>query len=455
MTSKKIASLIVGLLLLLQVGVVALSQNQALAQSTISIRLRSDTSDDNYSLGSIRFDGISYSLPATIQKEVGNYRAEGFPPAGYSFKEWQPIGSNIFIDSRSLTSQSVIVSVTSGGSVILEMELIPSPPPPPPPPPPPETISIRLRSDTSDDNFGLGSIKFDGVTYTLPTTIEKEAQNYRAEAFPPDGYMFKEWQGIGSNILVMDPTLPSTIVSITNGDSVILEMELIPTPPPTVSIRLRSDTSDDNFGLGSIRFDGTSYSLPITIERVPGNYRVEALPPADYEFTEWQPIGSNILIDSAASLSAIVSISSGDSVILEMELEPTPPPPPPGIVELLPTEVYFEGGIRNIGMVQDFYCLVENRGEENSDEFYVDFFVDGNFAERVGPDDVLLDSREKFETDRAWTVVEGTHTVRCVVDSTGTVSEPDERNNEKSYTFVVGPGKIQPEVTIAISPLES
>lgn len=130
-------------------------------------------------------------------------------------------------------------------------------------------------------------------------------------------------------------------------------------------------------------------------------------------------------------------------------------PPPPGSVDLVPADLNFEGSERNVGLKQDFFCLVENRGSKNSDDFYVDFFVDGSLIERVGPYDVPLNGQKKFESEEGWTVLQGTHTVKCVVDPLDAVSESDENNNSRSHTFNVDrPGKLEPDITVSVNPLQ-
>lgn len=98
-----------------------------------------------------------------------------------------------------------------------------------------------------------------------------------------------------------------------------------PTPPPPepqqdVAIRLRSDSDDGRKDIGKIVFDGTSYSLPVTIYKPAGTYSIQASPSSGYVFKEWDSISP---VSSRGSPSTTAKVS-GSSVIIEMELRTEP-----------------------------------------------------------------------------------------------------------------------------------
>lgn len=132
--------------------------------------------------------------------------------------------------STSSRQYSITITGSGGGltrtdSFILYVEAIPPPPPPQPTPvtpPTPQEVKIRLRSDADDGRTDIGSIVFDGRTYSLPTTIYKPAGTYSIQASPAKDYVFKQWDSISP---VSSRTSPSTTVTV-SGTSVIVEMEL-------------------------------------------------------------------------------------------------------------------------------------------------------------------------------------------------------------------------------------
>lgn len=90
------------------------------------------------------------------------------------------------------------------------------------------TVEIRLRSDAPGAQFGLGTIYFDNVPYSLPITIRVSPGIYDIEASPPSGYRFDGWDTIGS-VEVTSRTSIRTFARVFEGTSGILEMNLRPT----------------------------------------------------------------------------------------------------------------------------------------------------------------------------------------------------------------------------------
>lgn len=171
-------------------------------------------------------DGISGRI-VTLSWPGGSTSVTTSSYGGYEYT------TTVYLSSSGTFTASFAGDATyksSSASKTLGASAPPPPPPPPPPepeptpvtPPTPQEVKIRLRSDADDGRTDIGSIVFDGRTYSLPTTIYKPAGTYSIQASPAKDYVFKQWDSISP---VSSRASPSTTVTV-SGTSVIVEMEL-------------------------------------------------------------------------------------------------------------------------------------------------------------------------------------------------------------------------------------
>jgi hypothetical protein len=117
-----------------------------------------------------------------------------------------------------------------------ETEIIPETPTPTPtetvtPTPTPEIASLFI-----DVVEGYNGISFDGITYTVDTTINvTKNQQYNIIAFNGSG-LFQNWEG--TNVDLPVPNSSNTIVTVTGNTAILKAVfpEITPTPTPTPTV---------------------------------------------------------------------------------------------------------------------------------------------------------------------------------------------------------------------------
>jgi len=171
-------------------------------------------------LGTITFDGIPYSLPVVVFKVAGTYQAQYNPPsATYTFDHWETTGG---VSVSGTTSNPTTVTVSGDGILRAIYKAVTVT----------FTISLESRQDTGATS-NLGTITFDGIPYSLPTSVSKPAGSYQALYNPASGYTFVGWETSGS-VSVSSSTDNPTTVTIT-GDGT-LKAVFSDTTPPIVNI---------------------------------------------------------------------------------------------------------------------------------------------------------------------------------------------------------------------------
>jgi len=99
-----------------------------------------------------------------------------------------------------------------------------------------------------------------------------------------------------------------------------------------------------------------------------------------------------------------------------------------------------------IGDEVTFSITISNQGTAASGQCYVAYYIDGDYLDHnyVPPIDPGASSQHSF----TWTAETGMHVVKAVADYTQQISEIDEGNNEKTYTFsTLGPDLIIDSIT--------
>jgi PKD repeat protein len=99
-------------------------------------------------LGTITFDGVSYSLPDDISKTVGTYSAEYFADANYLFDHWE---TTRLVSVSDANANPVTVTVSGGGTL--------------------KPIYAAHHSDHLNDEYAPMVIPFRGKTLTVAPVI--------------------------------------------------------------------------------------------------------------------------------------------------------------------------------------------------------------------------------------------------------------------------------------------
>lgn len=89
------------------------------------------------------------------------------------------------------------------------------------------TVSVSISSRTLEGQTNIGSITFDGQTWSLPVIIYEYKGTYQATANLPNGYRFNSWEYSGS-ISVSDPSSQTTDVTVSGVCSLTAVFEMEP-----------------------------------------------------------------------------------------------------------------------------------------------------------------------------------------------------------------------------------
>ena len=93
------------------------------------------------------------------------------------------------------------------------------------------TYTIHLESgEDTDSTTNLGTITFDGSTYSLPTDVSKAAGSYPARYNPASGYVFDHWERTGGVSVSAANDNPTTVT--VSGDGTLRAVYVSSPPPP-------------------------------------------------------------------------------------------------------------------------------------------------------------------------------------------------------------------------------
>jgi len=157
-------------------------------------------------------------------------------------------------------------------------------------------------------NNNLGTIVFDGVEYTLPTTIYKVQGTYTVKYNPASGYAFKYWTQEYGNLYFEDIGANPTNVTV-NGDDILYAIYLT-----LCTLSLQSRQNDNStYNKGKIKVSGTEYTLPTDIQLVQGSYTVEYILESGYYFSSWETSG-DITVQYPTRMITTITIG-GDAIL--------------------------------------------------------------------------------------------------------------------------------------------
>ncbi len=223
-----------------------------------------------------------------------------------------------------------------------------------------------------------------------------------------------------------------------------------PTPAPTpqqpakISISFYSRADDNSINLGSIVFDGKSYSLsqPIMIEVSKDKwYVIDAVVPNGYSFAYWDA-SRNIQIDNSAEQRTSIKIG-GDATItavFKSQYKPPPkpiqPPKPEPFTDLTIQDIYMTPTEAQAGDHVKIGADIRNIGTKEVDGVTAEMILDGKEFRTKNTFYVVSEGTSPVSFD--WIATPGTHTATWIVDPDNLISESNKNNNKLTKTFVIG-----------------
>ena len=205
--------------------------------------------------------------------------------AGYTFKEWQVVTSNVTIKDNKFTMPAGNVEIKA----IFEKNATP--------PPAPTEYSVKVSTD------GNGTAMADKTSAAAGTVVTLTAK-------ADNGYHFKQWQVITGGVTIKDNkfTMPAGNVEV----KAIFEKDATPPPAPTeYSVKVSTD------GNGTAMADKTSATAGTVVT-------LTATPKSGYTFKQWQVVTGGVTIkDNKFTMPA-----GNVEVKAIFEKNATPPPGP-------------------------------------------------------------------------------------------------------------------------------
>ncbi|WP_455368659.1 CFI-box-CTERM domain-containing protein [[Eubacterium] cellulosolvens] len=195
------------------------------------------------------------------------------------------------------------------------------------PTPPPSAFTITF--DTIPMN--QGTITFNGTDYNDGDTTSKDAGSYTVTANVATNYTFVRWETEDS--ISVSNSSSSTTNCAVSGNGTLRMVQNSTMPPQQVMITF--DTEPAN--MGTITFDGNSYSDGENVSKQTGTYTITANPAAGYAFSTWETSISITVANSTASSTNCTVNGMGTIKLVQSEIT-TPPPttptpePPPGCI---------------------------------------------------------------------------------------------------------------------------
>jgi Tol biopolymer transport system component len=189
------------------------------------------------------------------------------------------------------------------------------------PPPPPTLYGIVINIPGN-----LGNVSFNGTIYTDADLISIEAGSYNITGNPATNYTFVRWESDGG-VIVSNALSSTTMCTVSANGTLRLVQETV---TPTLFIII-FDTEPTS--MGSITFEGSSYSDGENVSRTAGTYAIAANPAIGYSFSRWETFGL-ITVSNITSPSTNCTVNGlGTVKLVQTEITTPPPttptPPPP------------------------------------------------------------------------------------------------------------------------------
>jgi len=243
---------------------------------TVHLESAEDTAAST-NLGTITFDGVSYTLPDDVSKAVGTYQAQYFGGVGYVFDSWETTG---LVSVSDVNANPVQVTVSGDGTLKAVYSGV--------------AVAYTVHLESAEDtaaSTNLGTITFDGVSYTLPDDVSKAVGTYQAQYFGGVGYVFDSWETTGlvsvsdvnANPVQVTVSGDGTLKAVYSGVAVAYTLTITSTSGGT------TDPAPDSYSYD----EGTVVS-------------VTAIPDSGYCFDHWELDG----VDAGSANPIAVTINA-------------------------------------------------------------------------------------------------------------------------------------------------
>jgi len=238
-------------------------------------------------LGTITFDSVNYGLPKDVSKPVDVYEAHYFPASGYLFDHWETTGDITVPDSISNPTAVWVV-----GDGILRAIY--------------RKARVHLESlEDTGATANIGKIIFGDTSYGLPNDISTLTGSYPLQYL---GYLFDHWETTGNVSVSNSISNPTTVTVIGDGTVRAIYRKLI------VECNIHLESREDNYAssnLGTIKFDGLTYSLPSDITKPSATYAIEYNATSYFVFDHWETTGDITVSDSNSNPTTVWVIGDG------------------------------------------------------------------------------------------------------------------------------------------------
>jgi len=238
-------------------------------------------------LGTMTFDSVNYGLPKEISKPVEVYEAHYFLAAGYLFDHWETTGDITVPDSNSNPTAVWVI-----GDGILRAIY--------------RKARVHLESlEDTGATANIGIIIFGDTSYGLPNDISTLTGSYQLQY---SGYVFDHWETTGNVSVSNSISNPTTVTVSGDGTVRAIYRKVI------VECNIHLESRQDNYAssnLGTIKFDGLTYSLPSDITKPSATYSIEYNATSYFVFDHWETTGDITVSDSNSNPTTVWVIGDG------------------------------------------------------------------------------------------------------------------------------------------------
>jgi parallel beta-helix repeat protein len=239
----------------------------------------------------------------------------------------------------------------------------------------PNVVHLESGQDNAATT-NLGSIKFAGSSYSLPNDITKTAGTYPIEYSAVPGYQFYQWETT-PGVSVADPNAWSTTATVSGSGTLKAIYKAI------FAVHLESvQDNGASSNLGTITFDGTSYSLPNDVSKPAGNYQTQCYPSLGYIFDHWET-AEGVSVSNAYNNPTTATVSGAGTL----------------------TAVYKEGEckVHNLNTGLNYSTIQAALDAPETLDGHTIFVDEGVYHERV----IVRKSITLLGEDRSTTVIDG------------------------------------------------
>ena len=244
---------------------------------TVHLESAEDTAAST-NLGTITFDGVSYTLPDDVSKAVGTYQAQYFGGVGYVFDSWETTG---LVSVSDVNANPVQVTVSGDGTLKAVYS----------------GVAVAYTLTITSTSGGTTDPAPDSYSYDEGTVVS-------VTAIPDSGYCFDHWELDG-----VDAGSANPIAVTINADHTL---HAVFEPVTHYTLTITSTTG------------GTTNPSPGAYSYEKGTVvSVKANPDTGYVFVGW-------FLDGGYEVANPILVEMNKNHILHAVFEEVSPPPPVG-----------------------------------------------------------------------------------------------------------------------------